>query len=76
MRPFTILRFALPALVLAISLLAAAPPARAFIIRPNDPDPWLSTASGPRAGNGAPATLTWSFVPDGTATTPPFRFRH
>src|SRR6476469_6490811 len=41
-------------------------PARGFIISPNDPDPWLSTASGSRSGNGAPATLTWSIVPDGT----------
>ena len=40
--------------------------ASGFIINPNDPDPWLSTASGPRSGNGAPATLTWSIVPDGT----------
>jgi serralysin len=55
-----------------VSLLAlfcailAATPARGFIINPNDPDPWLSTASGPRSGNGAPATITWSIVPDGT----------
>lgn len=45
-------------------LFAAA--ASGFIITPSDPDPWLSTASGPRAGNGAPATITWSIVPDGT----------
>src|SRR6478752_7267815 len=41
-------------------------PALGFIINPDDPDPWLSTASGARSGNGAPATLTWSIVPDGT----------
>jgi hypothetical protein len=34
-----------------------------------DPDPWLSTASGPRPGNGAPGTITWSFVPDSTRVT-------
>jgi hypothetical protein len=40
----------------------------AFIITPSDPDPWLSTASGPRSGNGSPATITWSLVPNGTTT--------
>lgn len=41
--------------------------ARAFIITPSDPDPWLQTASGPRpTGNGSPATITWSIIPDGT----------
>ncbi len=56
-----------------LSLLAAccgllvAVPANGFIINPNDPDPWLSTASGSRTGNGAPATITWSIVPDGTS---------
>ena len=44
----------------------AASSASGFIINPNDPDPWLTTASGSRSGNGAPATLTWSIVPDGT----------
>lgn len=56
----------------------ATTPAGGFIISANDPDPWLSTASGSRSGNGAPATITWSIVPDGTrvstgsgsATTP------
>ncbi|MFO0789497.1 MAG: matrixin family metalloprotease [Pirellulales bacterium] len=42
--------------------------ARAFIITPTDPDPWLTTASGSRTGNGLPATITWSIVPDGTTT--------
>jgi serralysin len=43
---------------------AMVSPARAFII--NDGlNPWLRTASGLRSGNGEPATLTWSFVPDG-----------
>lgn len=43
--------------------------ASAFILNPNDPDPWLSTASGPRTGNGTAATITWSIVPDGTTLT-------
>jgi hypothetical protein len=56
--------------VLALGpILSAATPVRGFIINSAAPDPWLSTASGPRSGNGAPATLTWSIVPDGTATT-------
>src|SRR5262245_28580906 len=42
-------------------------PAHGFIINPNDPDPWLTTASGSRSGNGAPATITWSIIPDGTS---------
>ncbi len=50
-----------------VSLLAAMP-AQGFIISSVDPDPWLSTASGPRLGNGDPATITWSIVPDGTST--------
>lgn len=40
--------------------------ASAFILNPNDPDPWLTTASGTRTGNGTAATITWSIVPDGT----------
>jgi hypothetical protein len=54
---------------LVAALAIVAPPAHvyAFILNPNDPDPWLSTASGPRIGNGAPATITWSIVPDGTS---------
>ncbi len=54
-----------------LALLAAfvATPAHGFIITPSDPDPWLSTASGSRSGNGAPATITWSIVPDGTVTS-------
>lgn len=43
-------------------------PAFGFIINPSAPTPWLSTATGPRTGNGTPATLTWSIVPDGTPT--------
>ena len=57
-------------LAILAAVLALATPAvrvRAFILNPNDPDPWLSTASGPRIGNGAPATITWSIVPDGTS---------
>src|SRR5258705_8650558 len=45
----------------------ATTPASGFIINTSNPDPWLSTASGPRSGNGAPATITWSIVPDGTS---------
>lgn len=52
--------------VACLGLLAG--PARAFIINTTDPDPWLSTASGARSGNGAPGTITWSIVPDGTTT--------
>jgi serralysin len=44
-------------------------PVRAFIITPSDPDPWQTTASGTRPGNGAAATITWSIVPDGTSLT-------
>ena len=58
--------FILAAAVSCGGLIAA--PAAAFILNPNDPDPWLSTASGSRPGNGAPATITWSIVPDGTTT--------
>jgi hypothetical protein len=52
-----------------IAALIYCPSADAFIINPNEPDPWLLTASGPRSGNGAPATITWSIVPDGTNVT-------
>jgi serralysin len=41
--------------------------ASAFILDPSAHDPWLTTASGPRSGNGDPATLTWSILPDGTS---------
>ena len=61
----TTLRF----LVLAWVVFAMARPASGFILSSVDPDPWLSTASGSRPGNGAPATLTWSIVPDGTSVT-------
>jgi hypothetical protein len=46
--------------------LCAVAPVSGFILSSVDPDPWLSTASGSRSGNGDPATLTWSIVPDGT----------
>ena len=46
--------------------LCAVTPVSGFILSSVDPDPWLSTASGSRSGNGDPATLTWSIVPDGT----------
>ena len=54
-------------LLVSVGILACvtARPARAFIIDPNF-DPWLTTASGSRSGNGDPVTLTWSIVPDGT----------
>ncbi len=45
--------------------LDSLPDAVAFIIIP-DSVPWTRTASGPRSGNGDPAILTWSLVPDGT----------
>jgi len=54
--------------VVGLSALLGATPASAFIITPSDPDPWLMTASGLRPGNGSPATITWSIVPDGTTT--------
>jgi hypothetical protein len=65
MRP----RAAIVCLVFAAFALQAASPARGFILSSVDPDPWLSTASGPRAGNGDAATITWSIVPDGTSVT-------
>lgn len=54
--------------VFAALVAAAAGPgvAEAFILSTVDPDPWLVTASGNRPGNGAPAAITWSLVPDGT----------
>ena len=55
-------------MVVVGALSLVAPSARGFIIDPNAAAPWLSTASGSRTGNGAPATLTWSIVPDGTST--------
>jgi serralysin len=58
----------LSVLIASVALFAAAP-VRGFILNPNDPDPWLSTASGPRTGNGHSATITWSIVPDGTNVT-------
>ena len=62
-------RSAYVSLLIVWSVLLAAAPVSGFIITPSDPDPWLSTASGPRTGNGAPATITWSIVPDGTNVT-------
>ena len=58
----------LSVLIASVALFAAAP-VRGFILNPNDPDPWLSTATGPRTGNGHSATITWSIVPDGTNVT-------
>src|SRR5207237_6361495 len=55
--------------VASFCALFATPSASGFIINPNDPDPWLTTASGSRTGNGAPATITWSIVSDGTSLT-------
>ncbi len=46
----------------------ASPPAIAFILDGTGFEPWLSTASGTRSGNGQPVTLTWSIVGDGTST--------
>ncbi len=40
----------------------------AFSLSDSDFQPWLSTASGSRSGNGQPVTLTWSLVGDGTST--------
>ncbi len=57
-------------LLVGVCVLLAPGAARAFILNPTDPDPWLSTASGSRPnGNGTPATITWSIVPDGTKLT-------
>ena len=55
-------------LVVGACALLGAAPASAFILTPSDPDPWLMTANGSRPGNGSPATITWSIVPDGTTT--------
>jgi hypothetical protein len=53
--------------ILGLWALFACPTARAFIIDRSAADPWLYTASGSRpGGNGTPATITWSIVPDGT----------
>ena len=57
------------ALAACVCCCLASAPAAAFIISTVDPDPWLSTASGSRSGNGAPATITWSLVPDGTTVS-------
>ena len=57
-----LLKRCLPVLVL---MAASTGQARGFIIDP-EAEPWLTTASGSRAANGQPATLTWGFVPDGT----------
>jgi len=42
--------------------------AQAFILSDPNFQPWLSTASNIRSGNGRPVTLTWSLVGDGTST--------
>lgn len=57
------------ATAVTFGLFFLATPARGFILDSTAADPWLTTASGTRSGNGAPATITWSIVPDGTATT-------
>jgi hypothetical protein len=54
--------------VLAVVVAMRSVPAYSFILSTTASDPWTTTASGPRVGNGAPATLTWGFVPDGTTT--------
>jgi hypothetical protein len=53
---------------LASLAIFASAPARAFILDSTTTVPWQTTASGPRTANGQPATITWSIVPDGTAT--------
>jgi serralysin len=54
-------------LAVGLGALFPCPSARAFILDQSAPDPWVQTASGSRAnGNGTPATITWSIVPDGT----------
>jgi hypothetical protein len=58
-------RIGAPAAALAVILSSAA---QAFIPDSATPTPWLTTASGTRVRNGDPATITWSIVPDGTAT--------
>ncbi len=55
--------------LVTVSSLLPTPRVWAFIINSTDPDPWLTTASGSRSGNGAPATITWSIVPDGTTVS-------
>ncbi|HEX5471982.1 MAG TPA: matrixin family metalloprotease [Lacipirellulaceae bacterium] len=59
-------RFVFYLALVILGSLQPAPRLRAFIINSTDPDPWLTTASGTRSGNGDPATITWSIVPDGT----------
>lgn len=56
------------AALLIVGGILCAPSAQAFILGNPDFDPWLSTASGTRSGNGQPVTLTWSIVGDGTST--------
>lgn len=65
MLPCTCNRLVMTVLVAALTVT----PANAFILNPSDPDPWLTTASGSRTGNGTAATITWSIVPDGTLLT-------
>ncbi|HEX4413062.1 MAG TPA: matrixin family metalloprotease [Lacipirellulaceae bacterium] len=60
--------FQLAGLTLCAASLGALP-ARAFILDNTTAVTWTSTASGTRTANGQPATITWSIVPDGTATT-------
>jgi hypothetical protein len=61
-------RSALQLMLIALAVAALPAPVRGFIIRPDDPDPWLTTASGNRSGNGTAATITWSIVPEFTTT--------
>src|ERR1043165_7746208 len=63
MHIFTRYLWALPLLY----MLVLAYSVQGFIINPNDPPPWTTTASGTRSGNGAPGTITWSIIPDGTS---------
>jgi hypothetical protein len=53
----------------ALCAALASAPARAFILDSTTTVTWQNTASGTRTANGQPATITWSLVPDGTATT-------
>ena len=54
---------------LALCAAFASTPLQAFILDSTTSVTWQTTASGTRTANGQPATITWSIVPDGTATT-------
>lgn len=49
-------------------LCGAIPTAEAFILGSPEFEPWQTTASGSRSGNGQAVTLTWSIIPDNTTT--------